>query len=164
MQWYTEEQYKSSRPRGKKGAHKNTDNTAQTFIEDELGQVVSGEVAKAARDYVAALLECLRIFGQATPSFEGLDAVSCGFLYVNLLRRYPILGLCDNGIWKLDWLIKQKYLNWAKKHGLSKSETSKPAKSKSAKSRATPAVDAAQYRFEMVCIVVTISVLVGAGC
>ncbi|VDB89328.1 unnamed protein product [Peniophora sp. CBMAI 1063] len=131
MRWYTEEQYKSGVPAGSKTHHPDHNMHGQSFMEDELGEIVSNELAKIIREYVKALLNCLRMFGQATETFDGLDAMSRGFLYVNLLTRWPFLGLCDNGTWKLDALIFAVYRNWAEKHGLTKAAKEKAAKAAS---------------------------------
>ncbi|KZV67517.1 hypothetical protein PENSPDRAFT_754861, partial [Peniophora sp. CONT] len=117
MRLYTFLDWENNKPPpGKKGnkAKDTEEKHAQQWLEDELGIIVSNEVAADVRSYVWLLLDCLRAFGQTGDNYKGVDAMGRGYLYTNLVWRFPWICLCDNGIWKMNLLIASQFSNWLK--------------------------------------------------
>ncbi|TFY65490.1 hypothetical protein EVJ58_g1956 [Rhodofomes roseus] len=89
-------------------------NVAQRFIEEANGEPVSGYVAKEARLMLHSLLHSLLWSGQASPSAQTLGHEARVYLHVNLSARFPMLLYCEEGAWKIDYLISQLYPGFTK--------------------------------------------------
>ncbi|KAI0370814.1 hypothetical protein BV20DRAFT_979399 [Pilatotrama ljubarskyi] len=115
--WYASEfKERPKKGGGKQGPHDDSINVAQTFIEDERGQPVSGTVAKDIREMLCSLLHSLVWSGQAPESQDLLPHEARVYLHVSLARRFPFLLLCDGGAWKINALIKQMYHGFSANH------------------------------------------------
>ena len=109
FEWWSQKRWEKHGPKGKQGQHETELNVGQLFIEGEDGDAVDGYTAKDCRDVTRALIRSLIWSGQA-PSTEGrLSHEARVYVHVMLARRFPFLLLCDNGMWKINLLIKQVF-------------------------------------------------------
>jgi hypothetical protein len=119
IQYYSLDQWQKRlrKDKPKRGNHPDWENVGQKYIENLDGKEVDGHTAARARNVSTAAFVQLKIAGYAAKNYDSLPYAARSYLYTVVIAAVPQLAYCNDGAWKADLLMQERYREWAGRNG-----------------------------------------------